>query len=51
MKRVSRGLTATLFVLGIAFIGVAWARPGWLPAWARPDLDRLPPWAHFGISD
>ncbi len=51
MKRVSRGLTATLFVLGIAFIVVAWARPGWLPAWARPDLDRLPPWAHFGISD
>jgi cobalt-zinc-cadmium efflux system membrane fusion protein len=38
----------TVFVFGLAFLGVAWARPGWLPPWARPDLDRLLAWAHLG---
>jgi cobalt-zinc-cadmium efflux system membrane fusion protein len=51
MKRVLRTLMTTLIVLGLAFIGIAWARPGWLPVWARPDLDRLPAWVHFGEPD
>jgi len=48
MKRLLRGLTLTAFVLGLAFLGVAGARPGWLPVWARPDLDRLPAWVYLG---
>jgi cobalt-zinc-cadmium efflux system membrane fusion protein len=51
MNRILRGLTLTTFGLGLAFLGVAWARPGWLPAWARPDLDRLPAWAHLVRPD
>lgn len=50
MKRVSRGLMTIALLSGIAFIGVAWARPGWLPGWARPDLDDLPAWARLGGS-
>jgi cobalt-zinc-cadmium efflux system membrane fusion protein len=48
MKRVLRGLTFTILLLGAGFLGVAWARPGWLSAWARPDLARLAAWAHRG---
>jgi cobalt-zinc-cadmium efflux system membrane fusion protein len=48
MKRVLLGLILTAFVFGLAFLGVAWARPDQLPVWARPDLDRLLAWAHLG---
>ena len=51
MKRTLRGLALTAFLLGLAFLSVAAARPAWLPAWARPDLDRLPAWAHIGGAD
>jgi cobalt-zinc-cadmium efflux system membrane fusion protein len=47
MKRVLRGLMNTAFVFGLIFLGVLWARPDWLPKWARPDLDQLPAWIHF----
>ncbi len=51
MKRVSRGLMLTALLWGLAFLGVVWARPGWLPGWARPYLDRLPAWDRFVGSD
>jgi cobalt-zinc-cadmium efflux system membrane fusion protein len=51
MKRLLHGLAVATLGFGLAFVGVAWARPGWLPAWARLDLDRLPAWAYFGGSD
>jgi cobalt-zinc-cadmium efflux system membrane fusion protein len=48
MKRVLGGLTLTVLVAGLVFLGIALTRPAWLPAWARPDLDRLPAWARLG---
>ena len=47
-----RPAVRTLLSLTIAGVllalGLAWARPGWLPAWAAIDVDRLAAWAHLG---
>lgn len=41
MKRIIRGLLAAIVAVVLLGLGVAWARPGWLPTWARESIDRL----------
>lgn len=48
MKRIIRGLLAVSVAAVLLGLGVAWARPGWLPAWARIDFGRLASMAHLG---
>ena len=48
MKRIIRVLLAVIAAAVLLGLGVAWARPGWLPAWARIDFDRLAAWVHPG---
>jgi cobalt-zinc-cadmium efflux system membrane fusion protein len=50
MKRALNGLILTAVMLGLSFMGALWARPGWLPVWARPDLGRFAAWVHFRDS-
>src|SRR4051812_10332181 len=51
MKWFRRGLL-TLGVVGVLLgLGVARARPGWLPAWARVGFGRLASWVHEDDSD
>jgi len=50
MKRIIRGLLAVIVAAVLLGLGAAWARPGWLPAWARIDFDRLAAMAHVGGS-
>jgi cobalt-zinc-cadmium efflux system membrane fusion protein len=51
MKRVLGALPLTTFMLAITFLGVAWARPGWLPISVRSELERLQVWGHIGEPD
>ncbi|MEJ7640158.1 MAG: hypothetical protein WKF75_19885 [Singulisphaera sp.] len=48
MKRLIRGLLAVSVAAVLLGLGVAWARPRWLPAWARIDFDRLASFVHLG---
>ena len=48
MKRIIRGLPAMLATAALLGLGVAWARPGWLPARARIDFDRIAALIHLG---
>jgi cobalt-zinc-cadmium efflux system membrane fusion protein len=48
MKRRLVISLATLVAVGLVGLGVAGARPAWLPAWARINPDRLPAWARLG---
>jgi len=46
-RHLLRGLVALALIIG----GVAWTRPGWLPPWARLNLEKLPAWARLGGPD
>jgi cobalt-zinc-cadmium efflux system membrane fusion protein len=48
MKRLIRSLVAPFVSGGLIVLGMALARPNWLPTWARLDPDRLPAWVHLG---
>src|SRR4051794_11133220 len=51
MKRMFLGLLILVFAGVLVAIGVAWARPTWLPPWARIEFDRLASWANLGGGD
>jgi len=51
VKRILRGLLIATFACVLIYIGVFSTRPGWLPAWARPCLDRLSALAGLGEPD
>ena len=48
MKRKLIVAALIIFVVSTGGLGVALARPQWMPAWARLNLASLPSWAHFG---
>jgi len=47
MKWAIRGVLAVIVVGVILELGVAWARPQWLPSWARIDFRRLAASVHL----
>jgi cobalt-zinc-cadmium efflux system membrane fusion protein len=51
VKRIARGLVLVVLGALLVYVGVAATRPGWLPAWARLDFDRLPTWARLDRLD
>src|SRR6478752_3556368 len=48
MRRAFRPALAILMAGALAASGMAWMRPGWLPAWARFDVEQLASWARLG---
>ncbi|HEV3122344.1 MAG TPA: efflux RND transporter periplasmic adaptor subunit [Isosphaeraceae bacterium] len=44
MKAFARGLLVALVVGALAWLGLAWERPRWLPAWARLRLGPVRTW-------
>ena len=47
MKRIMRVALIVIVAGLIVGLGLAWARPSWLPVWAHLDPERLPSWARF----
>jgi cobalt-zinc-cadmium efflux system membrane fusion protein len=48
MRRAFRPALAIVMAGVLTASGMAWMRPGWLPAWARLDVERFASWARLG---
>ena len=50
MRRAYRNPLAVIAIAVLLALGMAWARPGWLPSWADIGALRHAAWAHLGGS-